>query len=126
MTKKDQKELIEAQAFSTALLLLYQLHHIPKFSITSELAFILDKENLINFLIYFGGQTIKIPELDEVINNLKTLSLYQYYTVEGKSWSTALEMAGFDRTEGRSAERRLTTFRKQLETYKNDGSLYYL
>lgn len=126
---KTQTELIESQAFSAALLLIYQLKPIPKYSTISELSFLMDKQTLINFLNYYGGQSIKIPTIEEVTATLRTLSLYQYYVIDKYPWKESLKMVGLDPSsnkDSRAAERRLTTLKKLLEEYKIDGELYNL
>lgn len=65
------------EKFSLILFLLYKLKDDPKYSILSELPFVLDKSNLLNLLEYFGGRTITIPTKRDLLNIITALSLLE-------------------------------------------------
>ena len=56
--------LKERDVYSLLLFCLYKLSDIPEYSSLSELVYVMDKKNFLNFCEYFGGQTIKVPTID--------------------------------------------------------------
>ena len=62
--KEELNQLKETDVYSMLLFVLYKMRGIEEYSILSELAYILDKKNLLNLCEYFGGLTIKIPTID--------------------------------------------------------------
>lgn len=109
--------LNKEDTYSMTLMLLYASTDNPRYSTLSELAYILDHDNFLNFIKYFEGQTIQIPTLSEVSDNLKLLTLFQYYTIEKIDWHEALEKAGFSLDETATARIKLNAFINQLERY---------
>lgn len=113
----DISDLNLEDTYSIALLLLYVFKGTPRYSTLSELAYVLDHQNFINFLKYFEGQTITIPSTEEVTKSLKLLLLYQYNVVEGVDWRDALKKAGFEQSETHTARGLLTKFKQVYEEY---------
>ena len=64
--KKTYENLKSQDIYSLVLFCLYKLKDVPEYSSLSELAFVMDKDNLLNFCEYFGGQTIKVPTIQEL------------------------------------------------------------
>ena len=58
--------LKKRDVYSLMLFVLYKLRDIPEYSSISELAYILDKDNLLRLCEYFGGITLTIPTIDEL------------------------------------------------------------
>jgi len=78
--KKITKETSKSdynQYFSTILYCLYKLGNNEKYSTLSELPFILDGNNLLSFLEFYGGKTISIPTKEELLNVISALKIYQ-------------------------------------------------
>lgn len=121
---KDFSKLSEPDVYSTLCALLYALKDNPRYSVISELAYILDKKSFIKLVQYFGGLTIQIPSVDEVQHVIKLLLLYQYHEIEQLPWDKSLERAGYDRSESRSAQRYLVIIKKTLDNY-NVGDRHY-
>lgn len=116
--KYDINDVLNKEdTYSMTLMLLYASTDNPRYSTLSELAYILDHDNFLNFIKYFEGQTIQIPTLSEVSDNLKLLTLFQYYTIEKIDWHEALEKAGFSLDETATARIKLNAFINQLERY---------
>jgi hypothetical protein len=90
------KELNVDDTYYVTLLLLALSNDNPKYSTISELAYILDHDNFINFIKYFEGQTITIPKIDNIIESLKLLLVFQYNIVEKKPIEEAIKLAGYD------------------------------
>lgn len=90
MNKKDFEQLKEKDIYSLLLFALYKLKEIPEYSTISELSYILDKDNLLTLLTYYGGMTIRIPTLREFKLVLNALLLYEYVHLEGIDFEKAL------------------------------------
>ena len=73
---------------------LFKLRDIPEYSTLSELAYILDRKNLLQLCEYFGGLTIKIPTITELESIVYSLTLYQYINIEGKTMDEAIKLIG--------------------------------
>lgn len=95
--------------FAVATALLYSLKDSPQYSIVSELFYILDYDNFIRLIKYFGGSEIRIPSSEEINSILKLLLLYQYREVEEFSWEDSLRKAGISQDESRSARTKLNS-----------------
>lgn len=80
--KEELTKLTKIDIWSLMLFVLYNFQKIPEYSGISELAYILDQKNLLKLCEYFGGQTIRIPTIDELRTMLYALLLYQYVNIE--------------------------------------------
>lgn len=80
----DEKleKLKEEDVYSLILYILFQLKKNPNYSVLSELAYVVDKQSMVNLLNYFGGMTIKIPTLEELKIIINALCVYEYINVE--------------------------------------------
>ena len=77
--------------YSLLLFTLYQLKNDPKFSVLSEMCYLLNSEDLLKMLNYFGGMTIRIPTLREMRLLVQALLIYQVVNIEcSHSYSEAL------------------------------------
>lgn len=76
MIKEHISKLKNNDAYSIALFLLYTLTQIPEYTTLCELPYILEKDSMLNLLKYYGGNTIRIPTLDELSGILKLTQLY--------------------------------------------------
>lgn len=91
MIKNDLNNLKEADLYSLILFSLYKLIPTPEYSSISQLAYVLDKENLLNLCKYFGGQVIRIPTVDELENLILALTLYQHVNLEHQDFERSFE-----------------------------------
>lgn len=96
---------------------LYEFKEIPEYSILSELTYLMDSKSFINLIKYFEGQTIRIPTKEEFQSAVKVLLLLQYFEIEKKPWRESLQLAGFQTSEGRSAQKKLDKLKETLNTY---------
>lgn len=71
------EELDKKDIYSLILFILYRLKEIPEYSTLSELVYILDNENFIKLINYYGGKTIRIPKVDELSTILNALLVYE-------------------------------------------------
>lgn len=88
--KEEIAKLRDTDTYSLILFALYKLRNIPEYRELSELAYILDKNSLLNFLEYFGGLTVKIPTVEELRMIVYTLLVYEYIKVDKLSIDEAI------------------------------------
>ena len=98
------------------LFCLYKLKDVPEYSSLSELAFVMDKDNLLNFCEYFGGQTIKVPTIQELKDIMFALLLYQFVKIENKPYEEAIEIIGHESKDLRAVK---ANYRKMCEILVN-------
>jgi hypothetical protein len=116
--------LSQPEIYSLICECLYALKNNPKYSIISELAFLLEKDSFIKFIKYFGGMTITVPTIDEFKETISLLLLYQATEIDKLPWRQALEFAGYDQSLSRSAQRKLSILKKSIKEYK-EGARHY-
>lgn len=106
MSIKDElSKLKSADIYSLLLFILYKTREIDEYSALSELAYVLDKENLLNLCEYFGGITLRIPTIDELESLINSLLLYQYVDIDGYSYKEAIKKIGFDSSQLRQVKK---------------------
>ena len=94
--KEELKKLNKIDIWSLMLFVLFNFQKIPEYSSISELAYILDEKNMLRLCEYFGGQTIKIPTIDELETTLYAMLMYQYIDVEKMSEADAVTLMNID------------------------------
>lgn len=92
LIKKELQKLNDTDLWSLMLFVLYKVKEVPEYSGISELAYVLDKKNMLKLCEYFGGTTIRIPRVEEFEEMLYTLLLYQYVKLENISFEDAVEL----------------------------------
>ena len=92
--KQEILKLKQKDIYTLLLFVLFKLRDIPEYSTLSELAYILDRKNLLQLCEYFGGLTIKIPTITELESIVYSLTLYQYINIEGKTMDEAIKLIG--------------------------------
>ena len=90
--KSELKTLKEQDVWSFVLFALFKLKDTPEYSSISELAYILDKKNMLKLCEYFGGCTITIPTVEELEVVVCALLLYSYVDIENIDMTDALKM----------------------------------
>ena len=80
--------------WSLILFTLYKIKDIPEFSTISELAYILDKDNMLKLCEYFGGLDIRIPTIDELEDLVYALVLYQHVNIDKMAYDDAIKLIG--------------------------------
>ena len=113
-------KLNEKDVYSVLCGYLYEFKNIPEYTLLSELAFTLSSDSFLQLINCFGGQTIKIPTAEEFKSCCRTLLLLKYYEVEKHDWKEALQMAGFDSSEGKVALNKLNKLKTTLKDYNVD------
>ena len=102
--------------YSLILFILYKIKDNDKYSTLSELAYIVDKESLLNICQYFGGLTITIPTIDEFEDILNVLLLYQKVDVEGRDLDKTLDDFGIRRRN----KKNMITLYQQVQDILSD------
>ena len=120
--KEELNQLKETDVYSMLLFILYKMKNIDEYSTLSELAYVLDKQNLLNLCEYFGGITIRVPTIDELESVLNSLLLYQYIEIDGLSYEEAVSKVGFESYDLRSVKRDYLKISKLLEAYSFNRS----
>ena len=108
--------LRERDLYSLSLFSLYKLIGNPEYSSLSEMVYVLDKENLLNLCEYFGGQTIRIPTIEELTNLVYSLLLYQYVKIEKMPYDRGIELIGHESKDLRAVK---ANYRKLCEVLKD-------
>lgn len=88
--KSELSKFNETDIWSLLLFVLYKMKDTPDYSAISELAFVLDKKNLLRLCEYFGGCTITIPTVDDLESMIYGMLLYQRIDIEGMEFTDAL------------------------------------
>ena len=90
---------------------------IPEYSSLSELVYVMDKQNFLNFCEYFGGQTIKVPTIDELNALMYSLLLYQYVKIDKIPYEKALTLIGHESKELRAVKKNYRVLCDILQKY---------
>ena len=93
------EELDKKDIYSLILFILYRLKEIPEYSTLSELVYILDNENFIKLINYYGGKTIRIPKIDELSTILNALLVYEREQNTDLSLSDIFKDIGINKKE---------------------------
>lgn len=105
MYKSNIKNLKDADLYSLMLFALYRMTDIPEYSSLSQMAYVLDKDNLLNFCEYFGGQTITIPTTKDLESLIYSLLLYQYVRIDNMDYDEACDLIGHQSSDLRKVKR---------------------
>lgn len=120
--KEELNHLKETDVYSMLLFVLYKMKNIEEYSVLSELAYVLDKQDLLNLCEYFGGLTIKVPTIDELESLLNSLILYQYVEIDGLSYEDAVKKVGFDSYDLRKVKKDYLKMVNLLNNYSFNRS----
>lgn len=124
VSDKDLYKLTQPEIYALVCESLYALKDCNKYSTISELAYLLDRESFIKFMKYFGGMTLTVPTLEEFRDTIKLLLLYQAVEIDGIPWRKALDEAGYDLEQSRSAQRKLVILKKTIKAFKSGERNY--
>lgn len=82
MNRKLLDKMKTVDVYNFLLFGLSLIKNDPKYSVLSEMIYILDKDTLLKLLEYYGGQTITIPTIDEMEEMVCALNIYQQVAFE--------------------------------------------
>ena len=109
--------LKKRDVYSLMLFVLYKLRDIPEYSAISELAYVLDKDNLLKLCEYFGGITLTIPTIEELESIIHSLLLYQYVDIENMQYQDAIKLLDCDTESLRKVKSDYKKLVKILDKY---------
>lgn len=118
MLRSNIENFKQQDFYSLLLFSLYKMTQIPEYSSLSEMAYVLDKDNFLNLCEFFGGQTIKIPTLQEVQSLVYSLLLYQYVKLDKMDYDEALQLIGHESCELRQVKSQYQSLCKVLDNYE--------
>lgn len=90
--KESLNRLSRTDVYSMLLFIIYKMKDLPEYSTLSELIYVMDKDNLVKFISFFGGTTIKVPTLDEFRTVTQAMLLYQFVNLENGDLQEGLEV----------------------------------
>ena len=102
--KEETLKLKEMDIYSLIIFALFKIKDMPEYEVVSELAYVLDKDNLLKLCEFFGGMTIQIPTIDELESLAYTLALHQFVDIEGKSYDEAIKIIGHNSSDLRKVK----------------------
>jgi len=114
--KQTLNSLNKDDLYSMLLFTLYQMRKSNEYSTLSELSYILDNDNLVKLISFYGGTTIRIPTLREMRLLTEGLLLYDFVNIEGGTLTEGLAVIG--KSEFKSDEL-LDTYYKISEVVGN-------
>ena len=88
--KTELEKLTASDIYSLLLFALYKSNEIPEYSSLSQLAYILNREDLLTLCEVFGGTTITIPTIDELEKLLNALLIFQLVDIEKQDYDATL------------------------------------
>lgn len=115
--KSELEKLNEPDIWSLMLFVLFQIREVPEYNGLSELAYILDKKNLLKLCEYFGGSTIKIPTINEFEMLLYGLLVYNYVVIEHMEYEDAVVLLNNSNIDGRELRATYNKIRETMEHY---------
>lgn len=114
---KALEELDKKDIYSLILFTLYRLKETPEYSTLSELVYVLDNENFIKFLNYFGGQTIKVPTVRELSDVLDALIVYEQQQHSDNPLPEIMSEIGIDNKNRDAVVKCLQVISELMEKY---------
>lgn len=115
--KEELNKLHEPDIWSLLLFALFKVKDIPEYSSISELAYILDRKNLLKLCEYFGGSTIKIPTIEELEMMIYGLLMYQYVNIEHIPMEDALSLVSRNSVDLKDVKSAYSKIRDTLSDY---------
>lgn len=91
MIRNELNHLKDKDLYSLVLFALYKMIPIPEYSSLSQLIYVLDKTNFLNLCEYFGGQTIKIPTIEEIESLMCALRIFEKEKLQHIPYEKAIE-----------------------------------
>lgn len=116
--KSELEKLKTDDVYSLMLFVLFKIRDIPEYSSLSELAYVLDKNNLLKLCEYFGGLTIKIPTTEELESLVYSLLLYQFIDIGGDEFDEAISKLKFKMTNPKKVREDYLKLREVLNQYE--------
>lgn len=87
--------LRQQDIYSLMLFVLYKLKDDANYSTVSELAYLLNKEDLLTLCEFYGGQTITVPTIVELECILNALLMFEKVDLRGESYNKVVNEFSF-------------------------------
>ena len=114
----ELEKLTKPDLMSFMLFALYKIKDIPRYSAISELAYVLDMNNLLKLCEYFGGTTIQIPTIIELECMIRAFLLYQYVDIGGMPYNDALKLLKYETNDFATIKKEYLQIKDVLDQYK--------
>ena len=114
---KALEELDKKDIYSLILFSLYKLKDCPEYSTLSELIYILDNENFIKFINYYGGKTIKVPTIDDLSILIHALMVFERLNNTNVDIDTILKELAISKKEKKEILESIQIIQETLANY---------
>lgn len=119
--KTELENLKEKDIYSLMLFALYKVNDLPEYSALSQLAYILDKDNLLRLCEFYGGLTIKIPTVAELESLIYGLLMFQQIDIEHKEYRKVYDSLKLKEIDANHVKDTYFLLKKLLSEYKFDS-----
>lgn len=119
--KTELENLKEKDIYSLMLFALYKANDLPEYSALSQLAYILDKDNLLRLCEFYGGLTIKIPTVAELESLIYGLLMFQQIDIEHKEYRKVYDALKLKEIDANHVKDTYFLLKKLLSEYKFDS-----
>ena len=89
--KKSLDKLSKKDIYSLLMFVLFKTNDVPELATLSQLIYLLDEDNFIKLIKYFGGQKIVVPTLSEVRELIYTLITYKLIEIDNINFEEAIK-----------------------------------
>ena len=93
--------LTKPDIYSLMLFVLFKLKDTNEYSSLSQLSYILDKDSLLKLCEFYGGTTITIPTIEDLVAVFNALLLYQEVNIEKQDFDKMIDKRDLQRPEKR-------------------------
>lgn len=114
---KALEELDKKDIYSLILFSLYKLKDCPEYSTLSELIYILDNENFIKFINYYGGKTIKVPTINDLSILIHALMVFERLNNTNVDIDTILKELAISKKEKKEILESIQIIQETLANY---------
>lgn len=114
---KALEELDKKDIYSLILFSLYKLKDCPEYSTLSELIYILDNENFIKFINYYGGKTIKVPTINDLSVLIHALMVFERLNNTNVDIDTILKELAISKKEKKEILESIQIIQETLANY---------
>lgn len=118
--KTEIENLRKQDIYSLMMFVLYRLKDSDEYSTLSQMAYLLDKESLLNLCEYFGGLTITIPTIHELEQIVYALMFFQEVDLKGADFDKVYEELRAKEIDANHIKDTYYTIKEVLKEYKFD------
>lgn len=99
LTREEFRKLKSTDVYATLFFILYMIGKIPEYSTLVDMIYMFDKKTVLKLCEYFGGETIKIPTIKQLMKALRILSLYESIDIDNIPYEEAIKKHHSDKDE---------------------------